>query len=336
MITIKKPGLLTSIQDIGRYGYQKYGVIVSGVMDPVAHRIANLLVGNEENAPTLEITLLGPVLEIHEDTLISICGGDMSPHINGKPVPMWRTVYVKKGSELRFGTAKAGCRVNLAVAGGFSVPTVMGSKSTYLNAGIGGFNGRALKTGDHISVNQPSPLSSKIILQMKKQAGSRSFLEMEWSVASKFIPSFKTDQTIRVMKGRQYSLFTNQSQKDFFSKTFEVSTQSDRMGYRLKGETLALKEPKEMLSEAVSFGTIQVPSDGNPIILLADRQTTGGYPKIGQVATVDLPLLAQAKPGDRLRFSEIEHEVAEQLLMERERKIQELKKGILLKFKREA
>lgn len=333
MITIKKPGLLTSIQDLGRYGFQKYGVIVSGVMDPVAHRIANLLVGNDENAPTLEVTLLGPVLEFQEDTLISICGGDLFPTINGKPVPMWRTIYVKKGSELRFGTAKAGCRVNLAVAGGFSVPSVMESKSTYLLAGIGGYNGRALKAGDNISVNPPSSLASKIILQMKNRARAQSFLETEWSVASKFIPSFKTEQTIRVMKGRQYNLFKKQCQNDFFSRTFEVTPQSDRMGYRLKGEKLELEHPNEMLSEAVSFGTIQVPSDGNPIILLADRQTTGGYPKIGQVASVDLPLLAQAKPGDRLRFSEVTHEEAQQLLLDRERKIQELKKGILLKFR---
>ncbi|MGV3465565.1 MAG: biotin-dependent carboxyltransferase family protein [Heyndrickxia sp.] len=335
MITIKKPGLLSSIQDLGRYGYQKYGVIVSGAMDPLAHRIANLLVGNEEYESTLEMTLLGPVLEFHEDTLISLCGGDLSPTINGKSVPMWRTVYVKKGSELRFGSAKAGCRVYLAVAGGFSVPDVMGSKSTYLNAGIGGLNGRALKAGDQVAIHTPSPLSSKIILQMKRQDTNESFIEMEWSVASKLIPSFKKVQSIRVMRGRQFSLFRIKSQREFFSKAFEVTTQSDRMGYRLKGETLSLEQPTEMLSEAVSFGTIQVPSDGNPIILLADRQTTGGYPKIGQVASVDLSLLAQAKPGDELRFSEISHEEAEALLIDRERKIQELKKGILLKLHRE-
>ncbi|PKR83336.1 biotin-dependent carboxyltransferase family protein [Heyndrickxia camelliae] len=335
MITIKKPGLLTSIQDLGRYGYQKYGIIVSGAMDSFSHRIANLLVGNEENAPTLEITLLGPVLEFHEDTLISLCGGDLTPLINGKPISMWRTIYVKKGSELRFGKPKEGCRVYLAVAGGFSVPTVMGSKSTYISAGIGGFKGRALVAGDQVSVCNQSLLSSKIMLQMKKQAEDESFAEMEWSVASNFIPMFKKEQTIRVMRGRQFSLFTYKSQKDIFSKTFEVTTHSDRMGYRLKGETLSLEHPTEMLSEAVSFGTIQVPSDGNPIILLADRQTTGGYPKIGQVAAVDLSLLAQAKPGDMIRFSEITDEEAQLLLIHRERKLQELKKGILLKLVRE-
>jgi len=335
MITIKKPGLLTSIQDMGRNGYQKYGVIVSGGMDPLAHRIANFLVGNEENAPTLEITLLGPVLEFYEDTLISLCGGELTPLINGKPVSMWRTIYVKKGSELRFGAPKSGCRVYLAVSGGFSVPTVMGSTSTYISAGIGGFQGRALEAGDHIAVNPPSPQTSNIILRMKKQAKNQLFVEMEWSVASNIIPSFKKEQSIRVMRGRQFSLFTSESQKDFLSKSFEVTTQSDRMGYRLKGETLSLEQQTEMLSEAVSFGTIQVPSDGNPIILLADRQTTGGYPKIGQVASVDLSLLAQAKPGDRLSFKEITHEEAQLLLFDRERKIQELKKGILLKLNRE-
>lgn len=331
MITIKKPGLLTTIQDLGRHGFQRYGVIAGGAMDTFAHRIANFLVGNEENAPTIEITMLGPVIEFDENALISICGGDLSPMINGKPVRPWRTIFVKKGSELRFGSLKSGCRANLAIAGGLSIPSIMGSKSTYLRAGIGGFHGRSLQMGDQIPFGLPNEISAKIMCEL--DAHCHHFFEMEWSVTSELIPNNKKSASIRVIKGRQYHLFTEDSRKNFFSNTFEVTTQSDRMGYRLKGEPLSLEHAQEILSEAVNFGTIQVPSDGNPIILLADRQTTGGYPKIGQVASVDLPRLAQMKPGDQLRFSEITIEQAFHLLIEKEKEIQQLKKGILLKFK---
>ncbi|MCM3240281.1 biotin-dependent carboxyltransferase family protein [Heyndrickxia oleronia] len=331
MITIKKPGLLTTIQDLGRHGFQRFGVIAGGAMDTFAHRIANFLVGNDENAPTIEITMLGPVIEFDENALISICGGDLSPMINGKPVRSWRTIFVKKGSELRFGSLKSGCRANLAIAGGLSIPSIMGSKSTYLRAGIGGFHGRSLQMGDQIPFGLPNEISAKIMREL--DAHCLHFFEMEWSVTSELIPNYKNSASIRVIKGRQYHLFTEDSRKNFFSNTFEVTTQSDRMGYRLKGEPLSLEYAQEILSEAVNFGTIQVPSDGNPIILLADRQTTGGYPKIGQVASVDLPRLAQMKPGDQLRFSEITNEQAFHLLIEKEKEIQQLKKGILLKFR---
>lgn len=332
MITIVKPGLLTSIQDLGRYGYQKYGIIASGAMDPLAHRIANLLVGNEDYLPTLEITLLGPTIQFHKDTLIAICGGDLSPTINGKPIRSWCTVFVKQDSELKFGRCNTGCRAYLAVAGGFSIPTIMESKSTYLRAGIGGYNGRALMSGDQLSSGNPSELSIKMSKYLKRKESSE-FVEKQWSVSSEFIPIHQKDSSIRVMKGRHFHLFTKESQEMLFNVTFDVTTQSDRMGYRLQGPTLSLENAEEMISEAVNFGTIQVPPDGNPIILLADRQTTGGYPKIGQVATVDLSFIAQAKPGDHLQFSEVSHEESQLLFLARERKVQHLKQGINLKFK---
>ncbi|AIE58997.1 biotin-dependent carboxyltransferase family protein [Bacillus methanolicus] len=333
MITVIKPGLLTSVQDLGRFGFQKYGVIVSGVMDPLAHRISNLLVGNEENEPTLELTLLGPMIEFKENALISICGGDLSPSVNGKPVRLWRSVFVKKGSLLQFGPCKIGCRAYLAVAGGFNVPTIMNSSSTYLRAEIGGFNGRALKAGDQLKFGSPSNLSTRIIKHLVKGLGNQQFVEMEWSVATDLIPIHRNNPAIRVMRGKQFHLFTKESQFNFFHKPFEVTTQSDRMGYRLKGPKLKLENAEEMISEAVNFGTIQVPSDGDPIVLLADRQTTGGYPKIAQIASVDLPLMAQAKPGDSINFTEISHDEAQHLLLERERKIQQFKQGIILKFR---
>ncbi|WP_174732436.1 biotin-dependent carboxyltransferase family protein [Mesobacillus harenae] len=330
MIKILKPGLLSSIQDLGRYGYQKYGVIASGVMDPLAHRLANLLVGNNELEPTMEISLLGPTIQFEEDMLISIAGADLSPTINGEAVSPWRPIFVKKGAELKFGYAKYGCRAYLAAAGGFAVPSVMESKSTYLRAEIGGYNGRALKEGDILKVTPPSVLSQKIFESLK---GNQLFTEMDWTVAADLLPDLADQSRIRVIPGRQFSLFNKDSQIAIFNDPFEVTAQSDRMGYRLKGKEMALEKQEDMISEAVSFGSIQVPPDGNPIVLLADRQTTGGYPKIGQIATVDLPLIAQAKPGDSISFTEVTHEEAQRLYLEREEKIQQLKQGIKLKFR---
>lgn len=331
MIKVLKPGLLSSIQDLGRTGYQKFGVIASGAMDPFSHRMANLLSGNEENDPALEITMMGPTLTFEEDTLISICGGDLSPLINGQPIRTWRSIFVKKGSELKFGGCQKGCRAYLAVSGGFSVPEVMNSRSTYLRAGIGGFKGRALKAGDVLETGKPSLQSLKMEDYLSKQLHDKTFVENDWGIASKLIPETIGNPEIRITRGRQFDLFTHESRIQLFNHAFEVTAQSDRMGYRLKGTSLALSEHAEQISEAVNFGSIQVPPDGNPIVLLADRQTTGGYPKIGQVAAVDLPLLAQAKPGDALRFKEISNGQAQQLLIKRELKLKELKQGISLK-----
>jgi antagonist of KipI len=333
MLRVLKPGLLTSVQDLGRSGYQKYGVIASGVMDQLAHRLSNILVGNEENEATLEITLLGPVIQFEKNALIAICGGDLSPSIDGIPIKMWRPIYIKKGRQLSFGHAAAGARSYLAVAGGFDIPEVMGSKSTYLRANIGGFHGRALNSGDSISFNPHGDFSQLKLDYLSGQAESEPFTEMDWSVSSDLIPLHRRDPSIRVIRGRQFDLFSEDSKTKLFQEPFLVTPQSDRMGYRLKGPSLQLEKPEEMISEAVNFGTIQVPSEGNPIILLADRQTTGGYPKIGQIATVDLPLIVQAKPGDHIRFKEISHEKAQALYLKREENINKLKQGILLKFR---
>jgi antagonist of KipI len=335
MIKILKPGLLTSVQDLGRFGYQKFGVIPSGVMDQLAHRVANLLVGNEENEATLEITLMGPYIECKKDALISICGGNLSPTIDGKPVKAWRPVFVRTGSKLKFSGAKKGCRAYLSVGGGFDLPTVMESRSTYLRAGLGGFDGRALQAEDEIGVRAPRARQERIMSELSsllKDGGK--FAQTEWSAGSwNTVPS-SMPASVRVVKGKQFSWFSEESQTKLFTEPFEVTVQSDRMGYRLKGPSLALEEEKEMLSEAVTFGSIQVPAEGNPIVLLADRQTTGGYPKIGQIASVDLPLMAQLKPGDHVKFAEISHQEAQQLYLEQEKHIQLLKQGILLKIKK--
>src|SRR5699024_9628946 len=181
----------------------------------------------------------------------------------------------------------------VAVAGGFSVPKIMVSTSTYLRAEIGGFHGRALKSGDQLSVGSYSDLSSSMYRDLSSQAAGGSFAEMPWSIAQDVIPNYQTPATIRVINGREFHLFTKESQENLLEKPLEITPQSDRMGYRLKGKTLSLEQAEEMLSAAVTYGTIQVPAEGDPIVLLADRQTTGGYPKIGQIASVDFPLIAQ-------------------------------------------
>jgi antagonist of KipI len=332
MITILKPGLLSTIQDLGRYGFQKYGVIVSGAMDSIAHRLANLLVGNEENKPTIEMTLVGPVIQFEQDSLIAITGGDLSPTIDQTPLPNWKAIFVKKGTKLKFSGAQKGCRAYLAISGGFSTPSIMGSQSTYLRAGIGGYKGRALRAGDQLLNEPPNEIALKIIKNMRKELFNHSFIEMNWSISREVIPDIHSKTVIRIMKGRQFELFAEESIDQLFHNPFSITAQSDRMGFRLKGPTLQLEEPKEMISESVTMGTIQVPVDGNPIILMADRQTTGGYPVLGHIASVDLPLIAQSKPGDLIYFSEITHEEAQLLYLKREITLNQIKLGISQKY----
>lgn len=321
MLKIIKGGLQTTVQDLGRCGFQKYGVIASGAMDPFAHRMANLLVGNAENDATLEIAMVGPAIEFQENAFIAFCGGDLSPELDGIPLKMWRTIAVKKGSTLKFGAPQNGCRTYLAIAGGISVPPIMNSRSTYLRAGIGGFDGRALKAGDELKTEF---ITAELSAALSKAADK----EVDWQIPAS---RYYTEPIVRLIQGRQFDLFDEDSKKRIFTEPFSVSSNSDRMGYRLEGPSLSLAEPEELISEAVAFGSIQVPSDGNPIVLLADRQTTGGYPKIGQVASVDLPLIAQLKPGDRIRFKEISLEEAQKVYLEQEQQIRQLKIGINLK-----
>ena len=332
-IKVITPGLLTTIQDLGRYGYQKYGVIVSGAMDSHSLRLANILVGNKEGEGVLEISLMGPSLQIENDVLLAITGGDLSPIIAGKPVPLWRPVYVKKGSVLEFGRCKSGCRTYLAVAGGFDIPLVMDSKSTYLRAGIGGFQGRALQVGDVLKVKNLQEQSLRLLEQLSQKTILHSFVSTSWYIGSSHIPQDPTHVTIRVMKGSQFNQFSVESQQELLHSPFQVTTQSDRMGYRLSGPTIKLAQPLEMISEAVALGTVQVPPDGNPIILLADRQSVGGYPKIAQVAMIDIATVAQTKPGGKIWFAEITLEEAEELYCAREKDIQNLTVAIDLKMR---
>ena len=333
MLHIDKEGLQTTVQDLGRKGFQKYGVIASGVMDSYAHRLANILVGNKETEPTIEVTLMGPHMTFLADCLFSLTGGNLSPSIDGIPIKMWRPIFARKGCRLSFGKPVSGCRSYLAVSGGISVSEVMGSQSTYLRAGIGGFNGRALQKGDVIPIGDCTNRLRGFMDSLAKGPKDSTFIQVDWTLMAKAIPTYQSEATVRVIEGRQAYLFDEKSKDAFFNQAFQVSSDSDRMGYRLKGPEIPLIEPKELLSEAVSFGSVQVPPDGQPIILMADRQTTGGYPKIGQVATIDLPKVSQLKPGEFIRFEKISLEEAQQALVKERKLIDQLTQSIALKLK---
>ena len=322
MIRVIEPGLLSTIQDEGRHGYQQFGVITSGVMDPFALRIANRLVGNDEKEAAIEVTLTGPTLEFVEDGLIAVCGADFSAQIDGEVCPTWRPVFVKKGSTLHMKFSKKGCRAIIAVGGGIQIPAVMNSKSTYIRAHLGGFEGRALDKGDVLKANALTSKSALILSSLHKKRGS--FTTTKWSISFVFLYEIYYRKSLRVLKGRQFDEFSPSSKTDFWRSEYKLSPQSDRMGFRLDGPSLSRTVKEDLLSEAVAFGTIQVPSDGLPIILLADRQTIGGYPKIGQVASIDLPALAQRKPGEIIQFEEISHQDAQNLLVKREKDIKEI------------
>lgn len=318
-ITVIKPGLLSSFQDLGRFGHQHLGVPVGGAMDSRAHRLANLLVGNTQDEATLEVTLVGPTLRFEAAGCIAISGAQLNPTLNEQPIPNNRPIIVRPGDVLAFGARTAGLRSYIAWNGGIALPSVLGSRSTYLRGGFGGFHGRALRKGDVFNMLgdlEASPLDD---------------LEQElWSIKV-YLPAILgliPRASIRVMRGMHTKLFTDSSIADFFAGEYRISPQSERMGYRLQGPQLSLKSSTQLLSEATSFGSIQVPPDGNPIILMADRQTTGGYAKIGHVATVDLPVIAQCMPGETLRFTEIALDQAQQLDSQREEAFERLQQAL--------
>ena len=325
------PGVLTTVQDRGRAGHQREGIPVSGAMDDLSLRLVNLLVGNDENAAALELTLIGPTLRFDERTLIALGGADVGASVDGTPIPLWRPVCVAAGSIVTAEAAVRGCRGYLAVAGGIDVPLVLGSRSTYVRAALGGVGGRALRRGDVVPCGAPSELSRRIAAAILERDTPGRVAVARWGAAATLLPHLAPRTTIRVLEGEHTHMLTPQSAEQLWTAEFRVGAQSDRMGYRLEGATLELSQPIEILSEAVAFGTIQLPPGGNPIVLMADRQTTGGYPRIGEVATVDLPLVAQLKPGDRLRFRPISLDEAQRLYLAREDDIAQARMAIALR-----
>ncbi|GGA65468.1 biotin-dependent carboxyltransferase family protein [Ornithinibacillus halotolerans] len=304
MFKVIKPGLLTTIQDLGRKGYQKYGVAVSGVADSYAHRIANVLVQNPEDAATLEITLLGPELKALKSTTIAITGANLNPHINNKPVPMWSTITVKKGDRIHFKGYSSGCRAYLAVSGGFEGDNVLGSKSTDLISQIGGKEGRSLERGDYIYTGNDGTL-------LKIPTRRR--------LIPTLIPTYSSNVTVRVILGPQEDAFTEKGIHTFLNSEYTVSLDSDRMASRLHGPKIEHVKSADIPSEGMFIGAIQVPKNGLPILLQVGRQSIGGYTKIAGVISVDLPKIAQLKPKDKITFKQVTLEEAQELLVKQEK-----------------
>jgi len=305
-----QPGSLTTIQDLGRYGYQQYGVPTSGAIDNYAFRIGNLLVNNDEGAASLEITLFGCQLRVLRDTAVAITGADLGAVLNSDPIPMWETLSICCGDIICFPNLKSGCRAYLSVPSGFYVPKVMASASTYTRARIGGLEGRALRKGD--------------ILQTVDSV----YAVARARVPLQYIPKYSYQIELRVILGPQDNYFTEEGIRTFLNFDYTVSNQADRMGYRLDGPRIQHKGKTDILSDGIPLGTIQVPGDGLPIILLADRPTTGGYPKIGTVISIDIPKLAQAKPGDKVRFHQIKEDEAITELRQYEKQIEDIRHSL--------
>ncbi len=295
-ITVLNPGLLTTIQDQGRVGYQQFGVSVSGAMDPHRASLANILVGNPQGAGVVEFTFMPPQLQFNTDCIFVLTGGDFGVTLDGIPLPNDTALFARCGQILKGGMAKTGCRGYLAVAGGFAIPKVMGSQSTLVKAKIGGIDGRALQKGDILPLVAPQ---STI-----RNAERRS-------APTPVIPA--SLHYLRVVLGPQEDYFTDAGLTDFLSEVYTVTPQSDRMGYRLEGKAVQHIDSGDIISDGISFGAIQIPSDGKPIMMMADRQTTGGYTKIATVISADFHILGQLKPGDKVAFAVVPIQVAQEL-----------------------
>jgi KipI family sensor histidine kinase inhibitor len=300
LIEVIQPGAITTVQDLGRPGYESAGVSPGGAADRKSLRLANLLVGNDEDATALELCLSGPVLKFHSDAMVAWVDGAGRPQ------------RVAAGEVVDFSKLAGGVRAYLAVAGGIQIPKLLGSAATDLRAGFGGFLGRALQAGDRLEFGVASPVP----------CGS------DWHVGR---IERASQIELRFLAGVQADWFSNQARRRFCSEIYQVTPRSDRMGARLAGAKLELETPREMVSQPVACGSVQVPPDGQPIVLLAERQTIGGYPQIGHVISVDLPKLATAWPGTRMSFREVDWEEAQELRREEEREMRLLRAGVEMK-----
>jgi len=300
-ILIEKPGILSTVQDLGRHGFRRFGVNPSGVMDTAAARLANILVGNDDNAAVVEMHFPAAQIAFERSTVFAICGADFEAIVDDKPAAAWRCHTATKGSRLDFLSKHDGNRAYLAIRDGMAIDEWLGSASTNLAAGVGG---RKLAAGDRLAIVEDDQSS----LNCRKAF-----------VSTTLRPHYSSFPTVRVIAGGEFELLSDVSQ--VFEQDFTVSSNSNRMGFRLRGETVELKETKSMLSSAVSFGTIQLLPDGQLIVLMADHQTSGGYPRIAHVITRDLPLMAQLGAGDKVAFHLVDQAHAEALAIEWEREL---------------
>ena len=305
-IEVLSPGLLTTVQDLGRAGHTAIGVGYAGAMDNVAARLANWLVGNDETAACIEITLRGPRLRFDGDTVIAITGGEIDASL-----PMWRPLRIASGSIVDFGALRRGARTYVAIAGGIDVASVLGSRCTDVNAALGPLP-RPLAVGDRLST------LSRLLRVTTSKTPTWSLDPTPWF-------DVYPERAIGVMHGTHFDRLDDAAQRALFASEFRIGSQSNRVGYRLEGPTLTLTTPLDMISEGTVPGTIQLPPDGKPIALMAEAPTTGGYPRIAHVSSVDLPRLAQRRPGDTVRFVEISIAEAQTRYLRRERELRALR-----------
>jgi antagonist of KipI len=307
---VLEPGILTTIQDLGRYGFSQFGVPLSGALDTFSFRVGNLLVGNQGEEASLETTVMGLKLKALREVVIAITGGDLFPTLNGESLEMWKTHLLVEGDVVTFKRIRSGCRAYLALNGGFIVPKIMGSRSTYLSGRFGGFQGRPLKRGDILSTLDRPPSLNKLGLRFPSDR----------------IPPFEKEVLLRVIPGPQDHHFTEKGFQTFSSSAYQVTPQCDRMGVRLEGPKIERRPDVEesIISEGLISGAIQVPGDGKPIIILTEL-VTGGYTKIATVISTDLTKVAQLKPGDRVRFETISIEKAHHLFKEQEERLKNFK-----------
>ncbi|WP_062261317.1 biotin-dependent carboxyltransferase family protein [Endozoicomonas arenosclerae] len=303
-LTLLEPGMLTSVQDLGRFGFRNLGFSTNGAMDTLAAKTANLILDNPESAPVLEYTLTGPTLKFHEPAAICLTGGNPVATLDNQPVDSHTVISIQSGQILKIGSLRSGCRGYLAIKGGFQLRETLGSCSTYLRAGIGGLEGRALKENDQLKF---TPMSSQESLKHEVSLG----LEF-----THYLEEPKSTLPVRFVRGPQFSWFSKQGLETFLNQPYSVRPDSDRMGYRLSGEKIVSQHSESLITEGATSGAIQIPPDGQPIILMSDCQPTGGYPKMGNIISVDLPRVAQLKPSDTLIFQEVSIEEAQQELIE--------------------
>ena len=316
-ILIKKSGILDTFQDLGRNGNRRKGINPNGAMDKFAVRLLNILLGNDENEAALEMHFPAGEIEFTKPIQFALGGAEFEAELNKTKIENWKLHIAEKGDKLSFTGKILGNRCYLSVKDGFDLENWLGSKSTNVTAKKGGFEGRKLKKGDEINFAVDS---------------SGSMQECGIKIAQSIIPIYSNYPTVRVTAGAELKDVTALSEQEFLSQSYTISKDSNRMGFRLKGEPLHLLNGKDLVSSAVDFGTIQLLPDGQLIILMADHQTTGGYPRIAHVIEKDLPLVAQLGAGDGIGFHMISNAEAEDLKVRQERDIKFLKMGIKLKY----
>lgn len=304
-LNVVRPGLFTTVQDLGRIGYQRFGVPVAGAMDPWAFRCANRLVGNPDSAAALEITVLGPELFFERSAVVALAGGEFSTWLNERAVPGWQTLEVPASSTLRIGERQKGARGYLGIAGGLAVQPTLGSRSTHIRSGMGGLTGRSLCQGDILDGGSVTTETGRRIGRI---------------LASTLRPAYSINPTVRVVRGPQLDAFSPDAIEALVREPYTLSKDSDRMGFRLLGAPLA-QTSQGIVSDATPLGSVQVPPSRQPILLMADRQTTGGYPKIAVVISADLPLAAQLVPGDTIGFTAVELGEAQRVLRDQYREL---------------